>query len=505
VGALASFLAECEKGSKGNARSTFKGDPAQSALLDSFLRCFDAAIALKQRADLRFGDLPERDPCNVLALLHQLAFGQSRLVVQNGDCASVAGMTVLDEGFVLLRDRGEWHVCDLAPSPQRARVRTEMFDRLTDLCNELTRAVQSHQADRLEVNRTVDTRSREMFQRYAESLITEPSVATHVQVAESSQPPSCDELRAILRQPRDLRRVQRLVSAMQGLPLLRLIDGDLLVLSSPEDGVSMSVPLGKSEVPPLITLHAGTIHGYACYRGTLPRELTFSDTRRDVERRLGRPETCQGGGEFFPYSARYWMGVSIDYQGKGLRDPDNRIASIICPLDERPTDAAPLFPHARPKLKFHLVATSPERAAGVDVEAMKQWDPAKAGETIPVIQDELFDENDIAGVYMMWPEPGSTKKGIGLTMTPGAAQRLRKITERNTGGTMAIVLNDKVLIAPRINGPIDAHIMIDLSSDALEQFRETSRLVQLAAGALADEPPTTKQATTNQATTNHAR
>jgi hypothetical protein len=77
-----------------------------------------------------------------------------------------------------------------------------------------------------------------------------------------------------------------------------------------------------------ILLHAGGKDGYKQYRGEVPEGLRFSDTREDVEKKLGEPEKSRGGGEI-PFRVEYsTKGVGIGYGSKDTKDRTNMIGHI---------------------------------------------------------------------------------------------------------------------------------------------------------------------------------
>jgi len=64
------------------------------------------------------------------------------------------------------------------------------------------------------------------------------------------------------------------------------------------------------------------------YKGELPEGLKFSNTRADVEKKLGEPKES-GGDNDTPYFASYpEKGLDIHYSSKDLKDKANKIHHI---------------------------------------------------------------------------------------------------------------------------------------------------------------------------------
>lgn len=64
------------------------------------------------------------------------------------------------------------------------------------------------------------------------------------------------------------------------------------------------------------------------YRGELPEGLHFSDTRRDVEKKLGEPKKRGGSGVIPVWVSYPEKGVTITYVSEDTKDMANRIHHI---------------------------------------------------------------------------------------------------------------------------------------------------------------------------------
>ena len=64
------------------------------------------------------------------------------------------------------------------------------------------------------------------------------------------------------------------------------------------------------------------------YQGELPFSLYFTDTRAEIEKKIGLPD-IKGGEGFIPYYCTWNdLGITITYKNKDLRNMDNKIHHI---------------------------------------------------------------------------------------------------------------------------------------------------------------------------------
>lgn len=69
--------------------------------------------------------------------------------------------------------------------------------------------------------------------------------------------------------------------------------------------------------------------GYTAFTGELPNGLEITDTRRDVEAKLGPPPKSGGGG-IIPFWVYYpIIGISVGYTSIDQHDPSNAIHHIV--------------------------------------------------------------------------------------------------------------------------------------------------------------------------------
>jgi hypothetical protein len=296
---------------------------------------------------------------------------------------------------------------------------------------------------------------------------------------------------ALLRGKIDGAALARLIAMTRGLPLIQL-ENKRLTICSPECGfdVVASVADVSARLKPALIMYAAHVQGHEQFRGgALPYGLTFNDTRRTVEHKIGEPAFVSGGNHS-NIRAGYSAGIDIEFQGSGIRDPDNRIRVMTCGIDgdsTQPSTAPARI--SRSHLTFRLVAADPTLD---DVDELSELDPSKAGQTVRVSREVLLDERDIAACQPMPALNASERNRIALTMTPAGAEKLQKITEAHIGERLAVVLGDRVLMSPRIASAVSRSMVIDLGNGSAEQFRQLAAEVSRAVSALPEEQPATQ-------------
>jgi len=120
---------------------------------------------------------------------------------------------------------------------------------------------------------------------------------------------------------------------------------------------------------------------------------------------------------------------------------------------------------AQSHLAFRLVDDAPNPGAA-DVEMLS--DPREGSNTSPlaVKREVLLDEHAIQSVEMVSNRFGPR---IKLNMTPDGSEKLKQITSQNINHRLVIVLDGKVIIAPRIASTVSKSVEIALGSNATDQ------------------------------------
>lgn len=111
-----------------------------------------------------------------------------------------------------------------------------------------------------------------------------------------------------------------------------------------------------------------------------------------------------------------------------------------------------------------------------DGEAMA--DPANEEQSLYVAPEVLLDETALAAVGPVMSDDG--KLGILIALTDAGAERMREFTTAHVGRRLALILDDRVLLAPTIQSPVSQHILLAFgnASDA-ERQRVLERLQAL--------------------------
>ena len=203
-------------------------------------------------------------------------------------------------------------------------------------------------------------------------------------------------------------------------------------------------------------------YGYGQYRGALPLGVTFADRRRDVQRKLGRPDPGMGRADRVDWSER---GLSIKYAAGGDAAATDPIDYVIlhAPSEPDPRPATRPYDPAAPRLAFRLVKgdAAPDDPS-VEWLADVPTDHAPPA-MLAVRRAVLLDESDVAAVFLAAARDESPE--INLTMTRTGAERLADLSGRNVGRRVAIVFDGHILLAPRINAGLSTHIMISFAPD----------------------------------------
>jgi hypothetical protein len=109
-------------------------------------------------------------------------------------------------------------------------------------------------------------------------------------------------------------------------PVIDKFDPHIIYHTWKQNGICFEFHYGKLV---FIFLGAEGFEGCRQYRGELPMQLAFSDTRADVERKLGKPELVDNmGGAVSAFATYPANGIKISFVSKDLMDMGNRILSI---------------------------------------------------------------------------------------------------------------------------------------------------------------------------------
>jgi hypothetical protein len=418
--------------------------------------------ALSKRLTEKFGAaVAEQDVPPMRQSIHELAKHQKqKMMILNGDVAILGAEGKLyDWGLELHRLDGKWKVTHLTANHQLAGYVLELIQGMAAGAKTVEGALQGGQVtSRKEAIALLNTAlSKVMLLRVKYSARTSPPEGVKW---DGIDPAAVREYWGKnLFSP----EIKKLIASLPGTPYLslspqsaRLIDqdGGIAVLFLPDSGVQT------------IFLFADGSQSYLRYPGKLPHGLLISDTRKEVEKKLGRPLTSGGGGHGLAYHADYpEAGISVFYAKDGLRDPDNPIAEITMTPPDRDTQAAEEKPAKGPRVTFRLVVSDPALPA----DELPYPANAKQKATLRVSREVLLDETSIAGIYPV-PERGDkVRLATGMEMTEEGAKKLQKITSENIGHQLAILVDGRIIIAPNIQAAIGKSLVISLGTGAQEK------------------------------------
>lgn len=264
------------------------------------------------------------------------------------------------------------------------------------------------------------------------------------------------------------REVQGFLRSLPGRPEERGLD-HVLFVSDRQAGISLRISREDGVVTQIGFYATDPLAGWEGYTGELPGNLTLSDRRRAVEQRLGRPPLSSGGTGMVRYNADYpSRGIWIEYERSRARDPENpiRFLSLNAP-DPKAQAATPVHPTS-PRLTIRLVDDRPGGAAAVDSVADPDGGP---GATMRLLRDVLLDESAVAEVDLFLKRADKGRDviaGIEMKFTPEGARRLEKLSAEHTGQRIALLLDGRVLLVPRIEGKMSANVVINAGVNASE-------------------------------------
>jgi preprotein translocase subunit SecD len=137
------------------------------------------------------------------------------------------------------------------------------------------------------------------------------------------------------------------------------------------------------------------------------------------------------------------------------------------------------------RLSFRLVA----EAGSPNVEHEVLPAPNDYRQSIAVSKMVLLSDSNVESIDLLRLE-GRTR-GLVLTLTKEAGERMRELTNRNVGKELAIVFDGKVLSAPNIAGPIGRSVAIDLGA-TMDEEAVVERVRELYVALGGEAPPTTQ-------------
>jgi hypothetical protein len=493
LAAVTEFKAAVADGNSDAARALFAGDAEHTAIVSAFLDWTNSAEHLRKGLEEKY------DPANfpkVLLIskgLHaQLEGMKNRIVVVNGDRASISPAGVLDRGMRLRLVDGKWKVTHMTGRPIDAKPYGQLLRGVAGKYQAAEADYTSGKLKSLEdvLERLLILDDSERKGLLATSQLQQPMPVEQLPRPAKWQPPAPDLLLKLLVTPAPSDDITRLYSSLPGIPFVSGTEEFFSVFDD-EAGIEITQELKPTRRLFSINFYARGVHGCAQYQGQLPHGPSFADTRADVERKLGRPPIIRGGASDAPIYAVYpTLGLTVEYTRPAGSDPLNTISQIAALQPDPKGDPIPVTAGPTPRVALRLVATDPS-AKDVDLIV----DPSnivRGG--IPVSRKVEIDESGIAVIYCVFATKPTETARLGIQMNDEGARQFKAITTKNNGRTLALMFDGRLIVTARINGPLPGSIALGLPNSP-----STSEIVQLAGHmnaavqALPEAPPAKSQ------------
>jgi hypothetical protein len=471
LAAASEFLAKLADGDAPGVKALFAGDGEQTKLLDAHLDWIDSLERLRKLWPA--SQPPEEPPIAFMvpkiirARIDDLG---RRGVFVNGDQASIASGRELDLGMRLQRQNGNWRVTHLVAR----RADSTGLGETLHAWSALAKATEAQiRAGRAKTRQDIDRFAEKYVERFPMGRFQLIYPATAAMFAPPSAPavewetPSVEKLVGLPGTPLPSDEMPNLVASLPGLPYA-MSSGRILSFIDEEAGLSVSSTWKPPRAVTSVELFARAAFGCAQYPGKLPHQLSFSDRRADVEKKLGRPPLSMTESSL--YCAMYpTLGLEVAYQNGSGHDPASPIHHITL-LKPDPAADSPVVKLVQisPRLSFRLVNEDPA-SDDPKFEGLPMRD---ARFRMLVAREPVLDERLIVKVYPTISSADAAKRVIGFEMTQEGAARLQKFSAANIGREFAVVFDGKILVIARINAALPGQIVIDprLENQAVEHL-----------------------------------
>ena len=499
--AARAFLAKVAEGDAEGARALFAGQAAHAPLVDAFARYgpatdrFDAARATLPRAQEQ-----EHPTTNIIRMRMPVVPG--RLLVLNGEEASLAGAGMLDFPVRMRRVGGTWKVSELVGDearPETVRMLLDAFAAAGESVAAKAKAGQFESADaamkafNAEMDPAIGAWLKETDAAREAEANDAAADAGAARASPEWAPPSADDIAAAVGQSIFSGKGAALLASLPATPHLSQGQGTAYFVCH-EAGMEISC-VGEGTLVRRVVLYAGGARRFRRYPGGLPRGLEFEDRRREVERKLGRPVGSAGGTGKGRYWATYDDGrIDIEYTNESARDGNNliRFVGLATPKHAGREVAQDGAAKRGPALAFRLVAEGKpgpgkaDRADGIDV--FPHPDDRAGGATVVRLEPEiLLDETAVERVSVLpTGENFDGPLGIGVWMTEAGGEKFGEVTGKNVGRRLGIVIAGRLVSAPVIRNRIGRHVLIEMGEqgDGDDEARDLCGRLHAAVFAL---------------------
>lgn len=464
--AAGAFLGKLVDGDAAGAKALFAGDEAE---LQRHVDLLAAWSKLERTAAAKFENTDKLNSGNHAQIVRmKLNSISDQLFFVNGQEASVCGMSFLDPGMRLRRVAGQWRVMALTATRSDEARFTRYLGGMAKAVSTTEAAVA---AGTIKTADEAVQRVTEAWKPLADDLVL-PSRDTASKVWWKS-PIKPDALHRAIGKEVGSAEVTELIDLLPGLPYA-FATRESVSLVAEEAGLEFLVET-KTWTVQLIFVRAPGVNGGDGYAGAVPFGLSMTNTRAEVERKLGRPASSMGGGDFWFLASYPRAGLSLTYATKSRRQADSPIRQLALRKADPKGEDAVRGPIGKPgaRVAFRLVA-----AADAKVEGDALPDPLDpTGRTTMLVERPvILDERDVAEVDSRRDQ--EKRWTIAITFTAEGGRKLKGASEASIGRRLAIILDGNVLTAPTIRSAIAERIQIDMAAGTApdEVFRIAGRM-----------------------------
>jgi hypothetical protein len=472
------------------ARALFAGDADNSDILAAFLDWTTSVERLRTALQAKYDPANFPNALLIAKGLHvQLEGLSGRIILVNGDRASISPLSQLDFGMRLRLVNGTWKVSHLTGRPIDAKPYARFLHAVAKAYQAADSDYMSGKLKSLEdvverLNKMDDPAIRESLMEMASSDRRMP--VEQAPPPAKWQPPAADLVARLPGTVAPSDDINRLMTSLPGIPYAT--GGEQIVTTfDDEAGIQIMQELKPPRRFLSIGLYARGVLGCAQYQGPLPHGLSFADTRAEVERGLGHPALIFGGTSRWPISAVYpKLGLRVYYATSAGRDPLNTITCFNLSVGDRNFESAPeVAAQPKPRIALRLVALDP---AAKDVDLIA--DPSvPTHAVIPIEKLVQFDESAIASVSIVFALKPTDTNRLAVEMTAEGARLLKALSTQNNGRHLALIFDGRLIAAARMNGPLTDHITLEPPNSPSEsQVVQLSGHLNAAVQTLPDAP-----------------
>jgi hypothetical protein len=302
---------------------------------------------------------------------------------------------------------------------------------------------------------------------------TPVTVALLTATGSAAPPPTAEDWRNGVGSDISKTAVSRLVASFPDLPVVR-VSGKSWSAGSPLTGVELHF-FGDDRKLLTVRFSAYRQNPWRDYTGSLPVGLHLKETVGDAECTLGIPPFSYGGTPAEGYNICYPdRGIELRYLLPFPHNLDNKLDRIsLVPVDPTAAEVVAALPD-KPGNGLTLHAIDSRHAIpdsdtvslpGTDIFSGPSTTP---GTPLRVVRSPLVSDGEINSF-------GMTHVGkedvIRLEFNVDAAKRLAEYTRNHVGEALVMMIDDTVIMAPRINCEVSKSIVLTPGASATNYHR----------------------------------